>query len=57
MIKTICYGKVEKWKSREEAEKSFLEAIRNSEGSEQLRYMNVYTNLRLGKDVATDELD
>jgi hypothetical protein len=52
---TICYGKSERWYDREEAKKHFLEAINNSEGSEQRRYENVYLKLCAGEMLCTDE--
>lgn len=57
MLKTICYGKEKEWKSRKKAEEFFLDAIKHSEGSEQLRYMDVYCRIREGKDVCTDDIE
>ena len=56
-VTTICYGKTEKWESREEACKHFFEAICNSEGSERERYISVYTKIMAGKAVCSDETD
>lgn len=33
-ITTVCYGKKESWKTREEAEQFFLQAMMGSDGSE-----------------------
>lgn len=54
-VKTVCYGKTDEWNSREEAEQFFLRAMASSEGSEQNRYVNIYTQLKMGKEVCTDE--
>jgi hypothetical protein len=54
-IKTVCYGREEIWESREEVETFFLQAMAGSEGSEQERYITIYTKLRLGMDICTDE--
>lgn len=55
VVKTVCYGKTDEWYSREEAEQFFLRAMASSEGSEQNRYVNIYTQLKMGKEVCTDE--
>ena len=47
-ITTICYGKMDTWQSREEAQAFFLKAMAGSEGSEQERYATIYTQLCLG---------
>lgn len=54
-VKTVCYGKTDEWCSREEAEQFFLRAMASSEGSERNRYTNIYTQLKMGKEVCTDE--
>lgn len=54
-IKTICYGKEDVWDSREEAEQFFLQAMMSSEGSERDRYTNIYTKLKMGFAVCTDD--
>lgn len=54
-VKTICYGKIEVWKSRTEAERCFLEAIIGSDGSERDRYTKIYTELKMGMALCTDE--
>jgi hypothetical protein len=54
-IITICYGQEEKWSNREQAKKEFIEAIANSEGSEQERYFNIYMKLCDGEMICTDE--
>ena len=45
---TVCYGEEQVWDSREEAKEFFLEAMMASEGSEQQRYVNIFTELSLG---------
>ena len=55
MVKTVCYGRTKEWYSRAEAEQFFFHAMMNSEGSEQNRYMKIYTELKLGKAFCTDE--
>lgn len=41
-IRTICYGQVDVWDSREEAEQFFLKAMMMCEGSERNRYATIY---------------
>ena len=55
VVKTVCYGRTEEWYSRAETEQFFLRAMTGSEGSEQSRYMKIYTELRLGNTLCTDE--
>ena len=55
VVKTVCYGRIEEWYSCAEAEQFFFHAMMNSEGSEQSRYMKIYTELRLGNTLCTDE--
>ena len=55
VVKTVCYGRTKEWYSRAEAEQFFFHAMMNSEGSEQSRYMKIYTELRLGNTLCTDE--
>lgn len=55
VVRTICYGKTDEWYSREEAEQFFLRAIAGSEGSEQSRYTKIYMELKMGKELCTDE--
>ena len=54
-VKTICYGKSDIWESREKAEQFFLEAMISCEGSECERYTKIYTELKMGKTICTDE--
>lgn len=54
-VTTVCYGKTDVWNSCEEAEKFFLLAMANSEGSEQSRYTKIYTELKMGLTLCTDE--
>ena len=56
-ITTVCYGMKEMWNSREKAKAHFLEAMMNSDGSEQSRYTQVYMKLACGLDYCTDEED
>ena len=55
VVKTVCYGRTQEWYSRAEAEQFFFHAMMNSEGSEQSRYVKIYTELRLGNTLCTDE--
>ena len=54
-VRTVCYGRTEEWYSRAEAEQFFFHAMMNSEGSEQSRYVKIYTELKMGKEFCTDE--
>lgn len=54
-IITVLCGKEETWKSREQAERFFLEGMMACEGSEQERYSNIYCKLQLGMDYCTDD--
>ena len=53
-ITTVCYGKRKPWKSAKEAERFFMEAACNSEGSEQERYINILIGIQLGYGYVTD---
>lgn len=53
-VRTVCYGKTEEWDSREEAEQFFFRAMTCSEGSEQSRYVKIYTELKMGLELCTD---
>ena len=53
-VTTICYGEKRIWNSRMEAEEFFLMGICNSEGSEQERYVSVYSQLQAGDNVCSD---
>lgn len=53
-IKTTCYGKTDVWDSREEALAFFLKAMMGSEGSEQSRYTQIYTELLEGRMECSD---
>ena len=55
MVKTICYGKEQVWDKREDAAAFFLQAMAGSEGSEQQRYVLIYTKLLEGLDECSDE--
>ena len=54
-ITPVCYGKKESWKTREEAEQFFLQAMMGSDGSERERYTNIYIKLQMGINFCTDE--
>ena len=54
-ITTVCYGKKESWKTREEAEQFFLQAMMGTDGSERERYTNIYIKLQMGMNFCTDE--
>ena len=56
-VTTVCYGKEEKWESREAAKGFFLRAMAGSEGSEHERYSNIYVQLCTGEKVCRDEVD
>lgn len=54
-VKTICYGREQIWDYRADAIRHFEEGIHCSEGSEQERYIKIVAELKLGREVATDE--
>lgn len=54
-VTVFCYGKKETWSSRKEAEAFYLDCMRNSEGSECMRYVRIYTALKAGESVCTDD--
>ena len=56
-VTTICYGKEEKWKSRDAAKDFFLRAMAGSEGSEHERYSNIYVQLSMGEKICRDEVE
>ena len=53
-ITIVCYGKEEKWKSREEAKAFYLDCMRHSEGAERDRYTNIYLQLVDGMTYCKD---
>lgn len=55
-VTVICYGKVEKWKSRKDAIEFYLEASAASDGHERERYDRVIVDLLSedGKWIAWD---
>ncbi len=55
IVTITCYGKTEKME-REKAKKFYLDCMKNSEGSEQERYTNIYTQLMDGATVCFDEV-
>ena len=54
-IKTVCYGKLKEFKSVKEAKDFYLECMMCSEGSEQSRYVQIYTQLCNGLTYCSDE--
>lgn len=56
IVTITCYGKTEKV-SRKDALAFYLEAMMNSEGSEQDRYTTIYCQLKEGQKVCSDEED
>lgn len=56
-VATVCYGHIDLWKSREEAEHFFLRVMGMSEGSEQARYSKIYGELKMGKNICIDGED
>ena len=54
-VTTICYGEKRIWDSRIDAENFFLQAITSTEGSECERYTKIYTELKAGLEVCSDE--
>lgn len=58
MVKVLCYGEIEKFKTREEATMHFLECMMCSEGSEKERYSNILCDLMgTNKDFVYDDED
>lgn len=51
---TVCGGAKKEWTSRKEALAFFLEGIAETDGSEQERYIKIYSALMEGKSVCTD---
>lgn len=56
-VTTICYGKEEKWESRDKAMDFFLRVMAGSEGSEHERYSNIYVQLSMGEKICRDEVE
>lgn len=54
-VKVICYGESRVWDRRKEAEEFFLQAMTETEGSECERYTKIYTELKAGLEVCSDE--
>jgi hypothetical protein len=54
-IKVVCYGKAEYWDDREKAKEFYLDCMRNSEGAERDRYVNIYIQLCDGLSQCEDE--
>lgn len=58
MVTTVCYGREDEWKTREEAEQKFLSLIMQvAPGAERDRYVNVYIKLKAGRHYCTDSLE
>ena len=56
-IKTVCYGKLREFKTVKQAKDFYLDCMRHSEGSEQRRYVQIYTQLCDGLKYCSDEED
>lgn len=56
-IIVICYGQISVWKNRRKAIQFYLEAMQNSDGSERIRYSNIYCDLLDRKNICKDEDD
>lgn len=56
-VTVVCYGKTESWDERRDAERFYLEAMSNSEGSECERYTNIYCALINGEKICKDGVD
>ena len=54
-VTTICCGEKRIWDSRIDAENFFLQAMTETEGSECERYTKIYTELKAGLEVCSDE--
>ena len=55
VVKTICYGRVKEWQTREEAEKFFMECLLHSEGAEHERYLTILLKLKQGLTTCSDD--
>lgn len=47
-VRTVCCGREDIWRNREQAKQFFLQAMAASEGSEKERYANIYMKLMMG---------
>lgn len=54
-VTTICYGQKRVWDSREEAAGFFMEGMIATEGSECERYTTIYSKLKAGMEVCSDD--
>ena len=52
----VCYNQAEVWKSREDAQAFYLEAMCACEGAERDRYTDVLLDLMAGMDVCHDRV-
>ena len=50
----VCYNRAEVWQSRERAFGFYMEGVRECDGCEAERYMNVVMDLAAGKAVCHD---
>lgn len=53
-ITTICYGQRRDWNSKEEAFAYFHEAVNNSQGAEQERYISICNQIASGASYCSD---
>jgi len=54
-VTVICYGKETHFKTRKEAEDEYFEAIRMCEGAERDRYIEIYTQIKDGFSICSDD--
>lgn len=54
-ITTICCGEKKEWNSPEDAMAYFVDAIKSSVSGERKNYINVYMQLKAGKDYCNDK--
>lgn len=53
-VKITCYGETEAWAMRQAATDFYSDGVLECEGSEQIRYLNVYSDLISGKQHCSD---
>ena len=56
LIRIVCYNHLEFWHSRKMAMDFYRKAIRNSEGSERDRYLNILWDLEDGEMLCVDSV-
>ena len=54
-VRCSTYNQIKEFKTPDEAKAFFLECMRGSEGSEQARYVQVYSQLMNGHTFCTDK--